>query len=262
MTHGPSDAFALEHVSVQYGAAHALSDVTLHIAAGERVALVGPSGAGKSTLLGLLNGSRAASSGSVRSLGVDLRRAGARERRATQAQIGMIQQQLHLVRALPVIHNVNAGRLSRWSLWTALSQLIWPRDIDAPRRALARVGIADKLFAPTDTLSGGEQQRVAIARALMQEPRALLADEPVSSLDPARSRDVLTLLTDLSRASGCTLVVSLHLPEHALTFCDRVIGLRAGRVVFDTRSASVTPAMTQALYALPETGGSVTGAAA
>ncbi len=244
----PEPVFELRGVTVRYGAFAALSKVSLRIEAGERVALIGPSGAGKSTLLSLLNGSLAPTEGEVRLLGQDPTRLSTRALRRLQRQIGTVYQQFHLVPNLSVIHNVNAGHLGRWSLLQAMVSLIMPLERPRAARALAEVGIADKLYARTDTLSGGQQQRVAIARVLVQDPVAILADEPISSVDPERSREIMTLLRELCDRFDKTLVVSLHAIEYAYSHCERMIGLRAGQVVFDLPAAQVSPQMVEALY--------------
>ena len=244
----PEPVFELRGVTVRYGAFAALSKVSLRIEAGERVALIGPSGAGKSTLLSLLNGSLAPTEGEVRLLGQNPTRLSTRALRRLQRQIGTVYQQFHLVPSLSVIHNVNAGHLGRWSLLQAMVSLIVPLERPKAARALAEVGIADKLYARTDTLSGGQQQRVAIARVLVQDPVAILADEPISSVDPERSREIMTLLRELCDRFDKTLVVSLHAIEYAYSHCERMIGLRAGQVVFDLPAAQVSPQMVEALY--------------
>ncbi|MEZ4769423.1 MAG: phosphonate ABC transporter ATP-binding protein [Caldilineales bacterium] len=240
--------FELNQVSKQFGNTAALQDVTLRVRQGERVALVGPSGAGKSTLINLLNGSLLPDSGEVRVMGQDLARLGTRQVRAIQRRIGTVHQQFDLVGNLRVIHNVNAGRLGDWPLWKAVASLIYPLNAQAAFDALARVGIPEKLFERTDQLSGGQQQRVALARVLIQNPAAILADEPISSLDPARSREIMDLFGTLSQQTGKTLVVSLHAFEYALSHTDRLIGLRRGRVVFDAPAADVSTTMAQSLY--------------
>ncbi|MFW6070044.1 MAG: phosphonate ABC transporter ATP-binding protein, partial [bacterium] len=225
--------FQLQNASKQYGDLAALRDVTLRIERGERVALVGPSGAGKSTLLQLLNGALIPDEGTVTALGHNLSRLSPRRLRAMQREIGVIYQQFHLVGNLRVIHNVNAGHLGRWSLLRAALSLARPAQVEQAREALARVGIPEKLFERTDRLSGGQQQRVALARALVQDPQAILADEPIASLDPEHSRRIMELLSNLSQEMGKTLVVSLHAVAFAFSHCDRLVGLRQGRVLFD-----------------------------
>ena len=240
--------FELKNVSKQFGQFHSLVDINLQIHAGDRVALVGPSGAGKSTLISLLNGTLLPSKGEVWVLGHNLARLRSRSRRQTQRQIGTVYQQFHLVNNLRVIHNVNAGHLGHWSLLKAAVSLIWPLEVKTAAQALAQVGIPEKLYDRTDRLSGGQQQRVAIARILVQNPTAILADEPISSLDPERSREIMDLLRHLAQETGKTLVTSLHALEFARSHYQRLIGLRQGRILFDTSSATLSPAMVEALY--------------
>ncbi len=244
--------FSLRGAGVRFGATWALEGVDLEVGAGERVALVGPSGAGKTTLLSLLNGSRRPTAGRVAVLGRDLATVRPSELRHLQRRVGTVHQQHHLVGPLRVVHNVNAGRLGEWSLLEAVRSLISPTDAAAAEAALARVGIAEKLYERTDTLSGGQQQRVALARVLVQRPVAILGDEPISSLDPARAEEVMQLLAGLAGDAGRALVVSLHAVEHALRHCDRLVGLRQGRLVFDAAAAEVTPVMVEELYRIDQ----------
>lgn len=244
--------FHLSRATVQFGETFALRDVTLRIDAGERVALVGPSGAGKSTLLALLNGSLQPTAGNVSVLGQDLAALNPRQRRGVQRHIGTVYQQLHLIGNLRVIHNINAGHLGQWSFARAALSLIHPLERTAAQRVLQAVGIPEKLDARTDTLSGGQQQRVAIARVLAQNPVAILADEPISSVDPERSREIMDLLRELCQRLNKTLVVSLHAIEFARTHANRIIGLREGRVMFDAAPAQVSLAMLDSLYKIEQ----------
>lgn len=243
-----TSVFELIQVSRQFGSFQALADITLTIHSGERVALIGSSGAGKSTLLSLLNGTLAPSSGQVRVMSHDLSRLKPRQMRQVQRRIGTVYQQQNLVMNLPVIHNVNAGHLGRWSFFKAAWSLVWPQEVQIAAQALAQVGIAEKLYARTDRLSGGQQQRVAIARVLVQDPVAILADEPISSVDPERSRELMDLLRQLNQDTGKTLVISLHDIGFAFSHCDRILGLRHGRLLFDAPPQSVTDAMIADLY--------------
>jgi phosphonate transport system ATP-binding protein len=240
--------FLLRGVGKSFGDFTALSDVELRIEAGEQVALIGPSGAGKSTLIGLLNGTLQPSAGQVRVLGQDLAQLAPRQRRRLQSQLGTIYQQFQLIANLRVIHNVNAGHLGRWSTLRALVSLLWPLEVETAAAALARVGVADKLYQRTGLLSGGEQQRVALARVLVQDPRAILADEPIASLDPERARELMDLLRDLGAQSGKTLVASLHSVEYARSHFGRVVALRQGRICFDGPPAALTPELVEAIY--------------
>jgi phosphonate transport system ATP-binding protein len=226
----------------------ALDGVDLVIEAGERVALLGASGAGKSTLLSLLNGSVRPSHGRVEAFGTDLAELPPARLRETQRRIGTISQRLDLVDQVRVLHNVNAGRLGSWGTVRALAALALARPDPTVTAALDEVGLGWAVHERTERLSGGERQRVAIARMLVQRPDAVLADEPVSSLDPARADEVLALLRHTT-ARG-TLVVSLHQPQLALRHCTRVVGLRAGRVVIDRACDDVSTTELADLYTL------------
>jgi phosphonate transport system ATP-binding protein len=210
-----------------------LSGIDLALAPGERIALVGPSGAGKTTLLRTLNGQLPPAAGEVRLGGQAFAALSGERLRAARRQVALVAQKHDLVDVLPVHANVMAGALGRWSNLRALRYLVRPRaaELEEARAALAAVGLADKLLADTARLSGGEQQRVAIARALVQAPQALLADEPVASLDPRTAQEMLELLTGLATSRGVGLVCSLHQPELAHRYFDRVLELRDGRLV-------------------------------
>lgn len=240
----------LRGVGVRYGEHEVVSGFDLTIRAGEQVAVIGPSGAGKSTLIRLLNGTTSPSAGRVRVLGVDLATARSGALRGVQRRIGTIHQQFDLVGELRVVHNVNAGRLGEWSLWRSVSSLLRPREVGTARAALERVGLADRIAQRTSTLSGGEQQRVAIARVLVQRPAVVLADEPVASLDPARGAEVVGLLHDVARETGTTLLASLHDVGLARAGFDRMLGMRAGTLLFDVTPDRLTATMTEALYDL------------
>jgi phosphonate transport system ATP-binding protein len=252
MMQGTASGFRLEGVSVRFGALAALQDIDLTIAPGEAVALVGPSGAGKSTLLRLLNGMVRPTTGDVHVNGdvlSQLSRAGLKRIRAS---IGFVHQDLSLVPNLRVVQNVMAGSLGRQGFLASARSMLVPRRADVARayEILERVGIPEKLYERTDSLSGGQQQRVAVARALFQQPVALLADEPVSSVDPARARDTVELLTRISREEGLTLCMSIHNLELARECFPRLVGLRAGHVVFDESQDEVGEAEFHALYDL------------
>ncbi len=246
----PQDlALALRGAGQRFSeAGWALRDIDLAIAPGECVALIGPSGAGKSTLLSWLNGGRVPTAGEVWVLGESLNRLRSPQRRRLQQQVGTVYQQFHLINNLSVLHNVNAGNLGHWPLWKTLWSLLWPLNTRQCLGLLDQVGIPDKLYESVGRLSGGQQQRVAIARVLMQNPAVILADEPVASLDPERSRAVLELLTNLCRDRGKTLVASLHTVDLAQQFFDRAIALQNGRILFDKPMATVTDQDLKQLY--------------
>jgi phosphonate transport system ATP-binding protein len=244
--------FRLKGATVLFRGATALSDVDLSIDAGERVALLGPSGAGKTTLLRLLNGTLRPTRGEVLVNGEGLSALSDRALRRLRSRIGFVHQDLNLVGNLRVSQNVLSGRLGRQSLLGSLKTLLLPSRAELARahELLERVGIPEKLFERTDLLSGGQQQRVAIARTLMQDPLALLAAEPVSSVDPARARDAVGLLARICEESGITLVMSLHNLELAREFFPRLVGLRDGRAAFDRATEELTAEEFAALYHL------------
>ena len=184
----------------------------------------------------------------MRVLGQRLDQLSPRALRDVQGRIGTVYQQFQLVDNLRVVHNLNAGHLARWSFSKSLFSLIRPMDVKVAFNALERVGIPEKLYERTDRLSGGQQQRVAIARVLVQNPDAILADEPISSLDPELSREVIDLLVDLSHRSGKTLFSSLHAIEYARSHFERIIGLKRGRILFDTLTENVTETMMNSLF--------------
>lgn len=231
------------------GSVVALDDLSLTIGRGEHVAFIGPSGAGKTTLFRLLNLTLRPTMGNVHLDGVDVSGLSGRDLRRARTRIGTIYQQHNLVGRLRVVHNVLAGNLGRWSTLTALASLVRPQGVTEAEGALIKVGIPDKLFARTHELSGGQQQRVAIARVLVQDPDVILADEPVSSVDPTLAVSIVTLLRDLSNESRKTLLMNLHSVELALDFFPRVIGIRDGRVYFDLSPDKITRDLLDDLYA-------------
>jgi phosphonate transport system ATP-binding protein len=223
---------SLRDVVVRYpGAARpALDGVNLEVAAGETVALVGPSGSGKTTLLRTINGLVPISAGSVLVDGIAVGELRGRALRGLRTRLAMIAQHHDLVDRLSVHQNVMAGALGRWSTAHALRYLVFPleSELDEARAALERVSIPEKLWAPTRELSGGERQRVAIARALVQQPEAILADEPVASLDPRLGTQIIGLLCRLTRESGIALICSLHQVQFAQDYFDRVVLVERG----------------------------------
>ena len=249
---GRSAMFTLDGVSRSFGPVLALAPLSLEISHEERVAVLGPSGSGKTTLLHLLGGVVQPSAGHVFIDGH--RMSNLDHGRALAELVGIIHQQFDLVPHLTVVHNVLAGRLGQWGLIRSLISLLSPRDRHLAMAALRRVGIEDKLDEMTLHLSGGEQQRVAIARILVQAPRAILADEPVASLDPARALDLIRLLAEVSQESGRTLVASLHTFELARPYFTRVIGMRAGVMEFDLPVQQVTDSRLNDLYDLKGAG--------
>ncbi|MCK6438702.1 MAG: ATP-binding cassette domain-containing protein [Planctomycetes bacterium] len=242
-------AFSFSHVGVVYGQSEALHDVTLDIREGEHVAIIGPSGAGKTTALRLMAGVLWPSSGKVLALGRDTSKLRGTALRGFKREVGLIHQSDNLIPSLRVVHNVLMGRVGRWSPWRALLSLLIPQEMSRARDALRIVELEDRLWALPDELSGGQQQRVAIARLLVQQPRAILADEPVSQLDLRLGRDVIRLLDSIARRSGATLVVNLHtLDLLGEGHFDRVIALKEGRVFWQGAPHALTREVLRDLY--------------
>jgi phosphonate transport system ATP-binding protein len=239
------DSVSLVHANGQ----RALHRLSLVLATGERVAVIGPSGAGKTSLLRLAGAALRPTSGGVQTLGQNpwLLRASALRR--LRARVGLVHQAPPIPPRLRVVTAVLAGRLGVWPLWRAVASLALPCDVAGVRAVLAPLGLAERIFERCDRLSGGQLQRVGLARVLYQAPELLLADEPVSALDPTLADQALAQLVAQAQARGATLLASLHAVDLALKWFPRVVGLRAGEVVFDAPNTYVTPAMLKALYA-------------
>jgi phosphonate transport system ATP-binding protein len=237
------------HVSKRYeaGAALAVDDVSLAVPAGQFCVLVGASGAGKSTLLKMANGLVVPTQGIVCFEDTEVT---PRTLHRIQPRIGMIHQSFHLVPRLSVLDNVLTGSLPNVSTPAALLHL-FPRPYQRKAcRLLARVGLSQEhLYRRAMQLSGGQQQRVAIARAFLLDPVLILADEPVASLDPATSFEVLHLLRESARERGATVLCSLHQVELARAFADRIVGMRAGRIIFDGSPEAFRNEAEDAVYA-------------
>ncbi|QDU68577.1 phosphonate ABC transporter ATP-binding protein [Engelhardtia mirabilis] len=249
--------FELAGVGLELGGNPVLEGLDLVVEPGECVALVGPSGAGKTSLLQILSTGHAPTRGRVTIDGIDPATASAEVLRELRSNVGSVHQHHALVPELRALQNVLVGRFGRQGTLAGLRSLYLPRrrELREVHAVLDRVGIGELLYRPTTQLSGGERQRVAIARALYQAPRALLADEPVASVDPARARDTIALLVELARERGMTLLVSLHDLRLALDHFPRLIGLRNGRVEFDLATDEVGPSRFDDLYRLPRTAG-------
>ncbi len=245
-------ALSARHPAARPGAAPALHPLDLEIAEGEQVAVIGASGAGKTSLLQVMALAMKPAAGALRLDGHD---PWALPRRALQRLRG----RLFLAPQVPplpprqrVVTAVLAGRLPAMGFWASLRSLFHPSDLPAAHDALACFDLADKLFERTDRLSGGERQRVGLARALLAPARLWLVDEPLSALDPTRSRQALETLVQMARQRGITLVATLHQVDMALAHFPRIVGLREGQLVFDLPTAEVTRERLERLYAQHE----------
>ncbi|PPF37175.1 phosphonate ABC transporter ATP-binding protein [Pseudoclavibacter sp. RFBJ3] len=243
-----SPVISLADVTKRFGETTALDGVSLEVARGEMVVLLGLSGSGKSTLLRHLNALEQPTSGDVNVLGDQVSRLRGRPLRRLRSRVGFIFQQFELVPSLTVLENVLTGALAtirgpRLGLFGYSKA----RKLEALGH-LDRVGLLDRAYQRADTLSGGQQQRVAIARALMQRPDILLADEPVASLDPESSEQVMRLIREIAAADGLTVVCSLHQVDLAISWADRIVGLRHGAVVLDTPVEGLTKAEVMEIY--------------
>ena len=244
-------SFMLDDVGLTHGNGFvALSHIHLSAMQGESIALIGPSGAGKTSLLNTIGTRHLPTAGRMQVLGqAASAQSPASTLKVLRSRIGTVHQAAPIPLRQRVVTAVLAGKLGQWPLWKALASLAYPQDLPGARDALARVQLEDKLFSRCDQLSGGQLQRVGIARVLYQQAELILADEPVSALDPALSQATVQLLVQEAAARNATLVASLHAVDLALGHFARIVGIRDGRVAFDLPAAQVTDALLQALYA-------------
>jgi phosphonate transport system ATP-binding protein len=243
----------VEHVSRRFGATAAVADASFQVERGSFTAVIGRSGAGKSTLLRMVNRLVDPSGGRIICQGHDITALRGKALRQWRRRAAMIFQQFNLVGRLDVLTNVLMGRLGAVPTFRSLANL-WPDEDKAiAMSALEQFDISPLAAQRADQLSGGQQQRVAIARALVQEPDLVLADEPVSALDPANTRVVMDALLRINKHFGITVICNLHSLELARSYSDRVIGMAAGRLVFDGTPQMLTEAVARELFGL-ETG--------
>ncbi|TQF80116.1 phosphonate ABC transporter ATP-binding protein [Elioraea sp. Yellowstone] len=236
----------------RFGTVTAVDAVTLAIPHGQMMGIIGRSGAGKSTLLRLINRLVEPSEGRIVFEGRDVSALRGRALRDWRTDCAMIFQQFNLVQRLDVLTNVLVGRLNHRGTLTSLLKLFTAEERAAAIRTLDRFDLAEAALQRADTLSGGQQQRVAIARALMQEPRLILADEPIASLDPRNGKVVMDALRRINREDGLTVLCNLHTLDTARQYCDRIVGMRAGRVVFDGIPAQLTAPIVRDIYGMGE----------
>lgn len=230
----------LDGLTKRYGAKAALEDVTLTFNPGDVAALIGPSGAGKSTLIRCVNRLVEPTQGRISLGDVDITSLRSGDLRRIRRRIGMIFQEFALVERLTVMENVLSGRLGYVGFWQSWFRRFPQADIDRAFALLDRVGLGEFADQRADRLSGGQRQRVGIARALMQEPDLLLVDEPTASLDPKTARQIMRLIAELCDERGLTAIINIHDVPLARMFVPRIIGLKAGRVVFDGAPEGLT----------------------
>jgi phosphonate transport system ATP-binding protein len=231
----------IEHITKIFpDGTRALDDVSFEVQEGEFLAVIGLSGSGKSTLLRCINRLIDPTEGRVSWNGIDVTSAQGAELCQIRRQIGMVFQQFNLVKRSSVMTNVLSGRLGYAHPWWSLLHRFTPQEREMALRALERVGIAEKADNRADQLSGGQQQRVGIARALMQEPKLILADEPVASLDPVLAHSILRYLELLNKQDGITVLCSLHFLDLVHRYATRVVGLKDGKLVFDGLPVELT----------------------
>ncbi|QPM90031.1 phosphonate ABC transporter ATP-binding protein [Pseudooceanicola algae] len=238
----------IEQLTKTFGRNNAVDNATISIDRSMMIGIIGRSGAGKSTLLRMLNRLEDSTSGAIHFEGREITSLKTGEKRAWQAQCAMIFQQFNLVPRMDVVSNVLHGTLNRRSTFASLLNLYPQEDIHRAIDILERLGIAEHAPKRAEALSGGQQQRVAIARALMQDPRIILADEPIASLDPMNAQVVMEALRRIHEEDGRMVIANLHTLDTARRYCDRVIGMRDGRIVFDGTPEQLTTGVARDIY--------------
>ena len=240
----------LRNLSKRFGNTNAVDGVSLSVPSGSFVGIIGRSGAGKSTLLRMINRLNEPSAGTIEFEGAVVTDLQGHDLRQWRRNCAMVFQQFNLIGRLDVLTNVLMGRLTSVPTWRSLLTLWSDADKLAALEALDRFGMADFAAQRCDQLSGGQQQRVAICRALVQQPKIILADEPIASLDPRNTQVVMDALASINRDLGITVLCNLHALDVARNYCDRLVGMSAGRVVFDGAPAELSDSVVQNLYGL------------
>ena len=244
---------AVENLTKRFGKNTAVDAVSFTVDQPKMIGVIGASGAGKSTLLRMLNRLTDATEGGITFEGRSVRGLKGAEKRAWQSECAMIFQQFNLVPRLDVVSNVLHGTLNRRSTLATMFNLYPTEDIHKAIDILERLGIGEHAAKRAQDLSGGQQQRVAIARALMQDPKIILADEPIASLDPMNAQIVMDTLRRIHEEDGRMVIANLHTLDTARRYCDRVIGMRMGRVVFDGTPEQLTTGVARDIYGADET---------
>jgi phosphonate transport system ATP-binding protein len=249
--------FELKNVTRRFGKKLAVDSVTLDIPQGQMVGIIGRSGAGKSTLLRMINRLQEPSSGTIHFGGVEVSGLRGQALRNWQRDCAMIFQQFNLVARLDVLTNVMLGRLNHRSTILSLLNVFSREERIQAIAALERLGIEQTALQAAGTLSGGQQQRVAIARALMQNPKMVLADEPIASLDPLNAKIVMDALRDINEREGITVITNLHTLDTARNYCERIVGMAGGRVVFDGKPSELTTEAVKEIYGTDKDGAGI-----
>lgn len=246
----------LRGLTRRFGDVTAVNDIKLMVPDGQMVGVIGRSGAGKSTMLRMINRLTEPSSGQVIYGGRDITALRGRELRRWRTDCAMIFQQFNLVQRLDVLTNVLVGRLNHrpgaMGILTSMFKMFTAAERAMALRALDRFDLAETALQRADTLSGGQQQRVAICRALLQQPKLMLADEPIASLDPRNAKTVMDALRQVNREDGLTVLVNLHHLDTARQYCDRIVAMQAGRIMFDGTPAELTAARVREIYGVSE----------
>ncbi len=238
----------IKNLTVEYGNFRAIDNVSFTVKDGEFVAVIGSSGGGKSSLMKAINLLVKPKSGSIKIDGEEMTELSSRKLRMKRRKIGFVFQDYNLIDRLSVIENVLTGRLGYKSSLKSLLGIFSKEEYENAEKALEKVGLSEKLFVRGDELSGGQKQRVAIAKALVQEPKIILADEPVASLDVNSSKIIMEYFKEINRVQGITVIINIHDVNIALKYADRVIALKKGKIVFDGKGSEITDDVLKRVY--------------
>ena len=238
----------IKNLTVEYGNFRAIDNISFTVKDGEFVAVIGSSGGGKSSLMKAINLLVKPKSGSIKIDGEEMTELSSRKLRMKRRKIGFVFQDYNLIDRLSVIENVLTGRLGYKSSFKSLLGIFSKEEYENAEKALEKVGLSEKLFVRGDELSGGQKQRVAIAKALVQEPKIILADEPVASLDVNSSKIIMEYFKEINRVQGITVIINIHDVNIALKYADRVIALKKGKIVFDGKGSEITDDVLKRVY--------------
>ena len=238
----------IKNLTVEYGNFRAIDNVSFTVKDGEFVAVIGSSGGGKSSLMKAINLLVKPKSGSIKIDEEEMTELSSRKLRMKRRKIGFVFQDYNLIDRLSVIENVLTGRLGYKSSLKSLLGIFSKEEYENAEKALEKVGLSEKLFVRGDELSGGQKQRVAIAKALVQEPKIILADEPVASLDVNSSKIIMEYFKEINRVQGITVIINIHDVNIALKYADRVIALKKGKIVFDGKGSEITDDVLKRVY--------------